>query len=144
MRRELSEKLERLAKLRVYAAARTLGRFGKAVVERRVTVFIVAWARFRMIMIRKYRRARASTKIKAFYLTYKEGQRYRDTLRAVKKVQSILRQYLAARRVRRLRDPYCDMSYKDLKRLLRAEMSKMQKAADGKNFQLAAEIETKM
>ena len=35
-RRELSEKLERLAKLQVDAAARTLGRFGREVAERRL------------------------------------------------------------------------------------------------------------
>ena len=144
MRRELSEKLERLAKLRVYAAARTLGRFGKRVVEQRVAFFIVAWVRFRLIMREKYKRARASTKIQSVLRTFKQRQRYREILKCITKVQSVLRQYIAARKVRKLRDPYCDMSYKDLKRLLRDEISRMQEAAEAKNFQAAAEIETKM
>ena len=44
LRRELSEKLERLAKLRVHAAARTVGRFGKFVAHRRLSALLVTWA----------------------------------------------------------------------------------------------------
>ena len=144
MRRELSEKLERLAKLRVYAAARTLGRFGRAVVERRVTNFVVTWARFRLVMLRKYREMRASTKIKAVYRRYKQRQQYGASRYAIIKIQSIVRQRIAVRRVRKLRDPYCDMSYKDIKKLYRAEVARMQEAADAKDFQVAADIEMKL
>jgi myosin heavy subunit len=144
MRRELSEKLERLAKLRVHAAARTLGRFGKSVVFTRVTSFLVAWARFRLVMLKKYRRMRAASKIGSAYRTHVQIQRYIVARKAVIKIQSRIRHRSAVQRVRKIRDPYCDMTFKELKRLLRSETSQLEKAATDKDFKTAAQLEAKM
>ena len=69
--RSVSEKLERLTKLRVYAAARTLGQFGSGAAERRLASTLVFWVRFRLAVLKKYRRGRASTNIAAAYMIQK-------------------------------------------------------------------------
>lgn len=144
LRRELSEKLERLAKLRVHMAARTVGRFGKFVMHRRLSGLLVAWARFRLVMLEKYRRERASTKIASWQRGSKEAKAYKCTRTAIITIQSLQRKRMAVSAVRKLRDPYCDMTYRDLKELLRNEKVRMKEAVNSKNFRAAADIEAKM
>jgi myosin heavy subunit len=144
LRRELSEKLERLAKLRVYAAARALGRFGKRVVERRLSSLLVNWVRFRLVMLRKYRMHRAGSKLSSLHRMRKQVKLYKATRLAIIKIQSLQRRRLAAQVVRKIRDPFCDMSYKDLKQLWRAEKERMADAVNCQDFRTAAEIEAKM
>eukprot|EP00980_Cylindrotheca_fusiformis_P023371 scaffold10429_cov126-Cylindrotheca_fusiformis.AAC.2 len=144
LRRHLSDKLERLAKLRVHMAARTVGRFGKLVVNRRLSAFLVAWVRFRLHMLEKYRKMKASTKIASWHRGTKETRAYKSTRAAIVTVQSLQRRRTAISTVRKMRDPFCDMTYKDLKKLLKAEKERMKEAVNSKDFRTAADIEAYM
>jgi myosin heavy subunit len=144
IRRELSEKLERLAKLRVYAAARTLGRFGRGVAWRRLATSLVFWMRFRLKVLKKYRRGRASAKIAAAYRMHKQIQLYKSTIMAVVKIQSTQRQLSALQRARKLRDQFYGMTFKDLKQLFRSETSRMEEAVAAKDFRTAADLEARL
>lgn len=144
LRRELSEKLERLAKLRVYAAARTLGRFGRGVAERRLSTLLVLWVRFRLTMLKQYRRGRASAKIVAACRMRKQMQLYKSTRMAVVKIQSIQRRLSAVQHAQKLRDPFYGMTFKDVKQLLRSDTSRMEEAVAAKDFRTAADLEAKL
>jgi myosin heavy subunit len=141
MRRELSEKLERLAKLRVHAAARAVGRFGKSVIYRRLSALLVAWMRFRLRMIKIHRRNRAATNIACLYRMSKAVRLLNTARSAAIKIQSLLRRQIAWKIVRKKRDPFGDMTYKDLKALLKPETARMNDAVKAQDFKLAAEIE---
>jgi myosin heavy subunit len=144
IRRELSEKLERLAKLRVHAAARAIGRFGKSVIYGRLSALFVAWVRFRLHMIKIHRRNRAATKIISSYRMSKAVRLLKTTRRAAIEIQSLLRRRIAMKIVRNKRDPFCDMTFKDLKALLKSETARMNDAVKTQDFKLAAEIEVIM
>jgi myosin heavy subunit len=144
LRRELSDKLERLAKLRVHRAARTISRFGRTVAQRRAAMRLVAWARFRLVMIKYYKAQKASSKISSTYRMHTQKKFLKTFIQAVVKVQSQQRKVASVQVARKLRDPFCDMTYKDLKALLRNETSRMDEAIKGNDFQTAASIEGKM
>jgi myosin heavy subunit len=144
LRRELAQNLERLSKLRVYAGARTIGRFGRFVAHRRGSRLLVAWIRFRLHMSRMHRRDRAASRIGASFRAYGERQKYQRLRRALVVLQSNQRRKDAIQRVRKLRDPYVDMTFEDLTKLLDSEKSRLEEAVKGKNYVLAAELEAKM
>ena len=144
LRRELSDKLERLAKLRVHAAARAIGRFGRSIVRRRLSNLLVAWVRFRLVMLKVYRKKRAATKINSVFRMAREVKKWKGIRLAIIKVQSLHRKRAAVQVVRKMKDPFCDMTYKDLKQLLKAEKTRLSEAVSSKDFRTAAEIEAKM
>lgn len=144
LRRELSDKLERLAKLRVYMAARTIGRFGKAIMQRRLSALLVAWLRFRLVMLKKYKREKAATKIASCYRMRREVVAYKSTRANIVTIQALQRKRGAVVTVRKLRNPYCDMTFKDLKELIKSEKVRLNEAVDAKDFHKAAELEAKM
>ncbi|CAB9513362.1 Unconventional myosin [Seminavis robusta] len=144
LRRELSEKLERLATLRVHRAVRTIGRFGKRVATTRVNRLLVPWIRFRLHMIRLYRKRRAANKVAAAYRGYAQKKRYAAVLVAVIKLQALQRRKAAITYAQHLRDPYLGMTFKDVKRLLAQEQNRLEAAVKEKDFKLAAELETKI
>lgn len=144
LRRELAAKLERLAALKVHAAARTISRFGRFVAERRASKAITAWARFRLLMATKYRRDRAANVIMATYKGYKQQQQYSTMRAVVLALQSHQRRKLATAFVSSLRDPYADYSFKDMKKLHKAELARLDEAVRQKDFKGAAEIEKSM
>lgn len=144
LRRELAEKLERLARLRVHMAARALGRFGRYVIYGRLSTFLVAWMRFRLHMVKKNRTLRAVTKIAANVRKYRQVQAYNKILRGVIKIQSAQRRKQAVQAAVRLRDPFYDMSFKECQSLLQSEQSGLDDAVASKDFALAAKLEAKM
>lgn len=144
LRRELSEKLERLAKLRVLCAARCISRFSRSVVHKRLSRFLVAWARLRLIMLAKKRRRVSSTKISSAFRTYQQKRIYRRTRAGYILLQSHCRRKKAFQRVRKIRDPYCDMTFVDCKRKLINLQSKLDTAVKEKEFRKAALLEAKM
>jgi myosin heavy subunit len=144
LRRELSEKLERLARLRVHAAARTLGRFGKRVVFRRLSKFLVSWGRFRLRMRKQYRETKAANKLAAAIRRFKQEQLYATVRWGVIQIQSEHRRKRAIHRTKLLRDPYCEMSFRECRRLLRSEQARLDDAVKTKNFRMAAKLEVKM
>jgi myosin heavy subunit len=144
LRRELSDKLERLAKLRVHRAARTLGRFGRSVATRRASALLVNWMKFRLHMIKKNRAYRASTKIGATYRMHVQVKHLKLSVAAAVKIQSLQRQVSAKLVAAKLRDPYYGMTHKDLKKRLRSEISAMEKAIENQDFKKAATIEEGM
>jgi len=144
LRRELAEKLERLAQLRVHMAARTLGRFGSYVAAKRASSFLVVWVRFRLHMLKKIRRNRAATKLAASLRRYRQLQTYKMVMRSVVRIQSEQRRKLAIDYARKLRDPYIDKSFQECQNLLKSERSRLEDAVTSKDYSLAGELETKM
>ena len=144
LKRELSDKLERLAKLRVHRAARTLGRFGRNVAQRRASKLLVTWVKFRLVIIQKHRVYRSSTKIAAAFRMHVQVKILKTAIKAAVTIQSLYRRISAKLVVAKLRDPYYGMNHKDLKKLLRSETSAMEKAIENKDFTKAATIEEGM
>jgi myosin heavy subunit len=144
LRRELSEKLERLAKLRVHRAARTIGRFGRATAHRRASSYLVAWMRFRLVMRKKYKIANASTVISSAFRMHLQRQNFNSAKIALVRIQSYQRMIASKKIARKLRDPFCDMSRKDLKSLLKQEKNNIDQAVKSKNFAAAAASEARL
>jgi myosin heavy subunit len=144
LRRELSDKLERLAKLRVQASARILTRFGRTVVYRKLAAFLVAWTRLRLVLLNKKRAIRAANTLARTVRGFQQRKSYRNTLRAVILIQSQQRRRLAVKRCQKLNDPYCDMIFRECKRLLASEQERIEKAAQDKDFERAKNLEEKM
>jgi myosin heavy subunit len=144
LRRELSDKLERLAKLRVRAAARCIGKFGKAVVLRRLSSLLVSWVRFRLNMLKKHRINYGLSRLQAIIRRRRLSRRYAVVRSKAVVIQSLQRRRIATRRVRKMRDPYFDHSYKDVKELLKVEKAAMEAAVKMQDFVLAAKQETQV
>ena len=141
LRRELATKLERLSALKVHAAARIVSRFGRFVARRRAASGLTAWARFRLHMIMKHRRDRAVTKIVATYRRSKQLRQFFAMRKVVLTLQAHQRRRAAAELVRKLRDPYGDLTFKEMKKLHKTELARLDEAVKRKDFKTATEIE---
>lgn len=144
LKRDLASKLETLAHLRIHAAARVVGKFGRKVARTRAGKLLSSWGRLRVILIHKHRRIRASNKIAATYRMFKGKKEYKSILLCVVKLQCLGRRVVACVRVRRQRDPYCELTFTELDVLHKKELSRMDAAVNSKDFQLAAEIEKQL
>jgi len=91
-----------------------------------------------------YRRNNAATTIVAVFRGSKQKKVFRTFRRAIVLLQAEQRRKLAIARVRKIRDPYCDMTFKECKSLLKTEQSSLEKAVAEKDFRLAATLEAKM
>ena len=141
LRRDLAAKLDRMALLRVHCAARTVSKFGRFVAERRASKVITCWARFRIHLLRKYHEQAAVTKIASIWKMRKAVLEYKTSQQAVLKLQTLCRKRLAIKFVRKLRDPYEEMSFKDLELLYQEKNECLEVAVQSKNFQIAAAME---
>mmetsp|Transcript_2111 Transcript_2111/g.4695 ORF Transcript_2111/g.4695 Transcript_2111/m.4695 type:complete len:2680 (-) Transcript_2111:336-8375(-) len=144
LKRDLASKLELLAHIRVHAAARVVGRFGRKVARKRASNLLTAWGRLRVHVLRKNRAIAASSKIASTYRMSKTRQGYRVQLNAIVRLQCVGRRAVACEVVRRIRDPYWDTSFKELDVLYKEEIDRMETAVESKDFQLAAAIEKKL
>ncbi len=144
LRRELATKLERLAKLRVLAAGRTLTRFGRRVARRRAATLLSTWLKFRLFLKRKRRRNKAATLLAAWFRSYTQRRRFVLFRESTIKVQSLQRQISAKARVRKIRDPYGDMTYDQLRELLKSERERLEGFVRDKMFQAAAKLEKRV
>lgn len=144
LRRDLSDKLERLASLRVHAAVRTIGRFGRVVAKARVNRLLVAWVRFRLHMLKLNHQRKAVNKIAATYRARLYKQKYIATLKNIIKIQALQRGKVAKVYAEKIRDPFMGMTYQDMKNLLASEQAELDSAVKKKDFKAAAEMETKM
>mmetsp|Transcript_31170 Transcript_31170/g.59243 ORF Transcript_31170/g.59243 Transcript_31170/m.59243 type:complete len:905 (+) Transcript_31170:1127-3841(+) len=144
LKRDLASKLETLAHLRVRAAARVLGKVGRKIARERASRLLTAWMRLRLILIRKHREIAAANKISSVHRMYVIRKSYKTTLQSAIRIQSLCRRLIAYERVRKLRDPYSDMSFKELDILHKEEVARMETAVDAKDFKTAADIEKKL
>lgn len=144
VRRVLADKLERLAKLRVHAASRTLGRFGRQVAKSRVSKLIATWIRFRLHMRAYYRRINGANKICATFKMSQHRKSFLAIRRKVVLVQAQQRRRRAAKMARKIRDPFFDVTLSECRTLLKQEHLCLEEAVASNNFQLAASIESKM
>lgn len=144
LRRELADKLERLAKLRVQSAARTVGRFGRRMCHQRLSQLLVSWIRFRLHMLSTYRRRRAATKLSSKYRCYQARASFVEQRSATIKVQSIQRRIQAKQYVRLMRDPFCDTSYQECRAMLRKGKTRLEEAVAKKDFRTASKLEAEM
>ena len=95
-------------------------------------------------MIKVQRRKRAASKIAATYRMSKAARSLVTARSAAVKMQSLARRRIAVEVARKKRDPYCDMTLKDLKELLKSETERMNEAVAAQDFKLAADIEGAM
>jgi myosin heavy subunit/signal-transduction protein with cAMP-binding, CBS, and nucleotidyltransferase domain len=144
LRRELATKLERLARLRVHTAGWTVTRFGRLVAHRRVSKVLVAWVRFRLVLIRKKRREAAANKLAAFYRSYKQRRDFLFIVKYIVRLQTLQRRLGAKLRVQKLRDPFGDMTYDQVKALLQSEQERLDGYVKDKMFQAAAKLEPRI
>jgi myosin heavy subunit len=144
LRRELSDKLERLAKLRVYRAARTLTRFGSKIARRRAGTAIAFWFRFRRRMRASARLKNSASKIAAFARGRYQRKLYSKVVQDLIIVQAHARRRIVLKRVREMKDPFADMTYGDCKKVLAAETQRMNLALKKNDFQLAKDIKAKL
>lgn len=105
---------------------------------------LVPFIRFRMHMLRLYRKRRAANKIAALRRAYVQKKKYVSLRSAVIQLQSFQRRKAATSYVETLRDPYIRMTYKEVKKLLAKERSRLEVAVRNKDFKAAAELEAKM
>ena len=144
MRRELSDKLEKLARLRVHAASMTLCRFAHHIIDSRLSRLLVTWVRFRLRMRKKYREAKAASLMAAWVRRCRQQNTYNKLRQAFVMLQAEQRRKLAAAKVLRIRDPYYVCSYKDCKTMLKTELDRLEEAVKSKKFRRAADLEAKM
>jgi myosin heavy subunit len=144
LRRELADKLDRLAKLRVQAAARTLTRSGRRFVITAMSGFISAWVRFRLHMIRRNRQHRAATRIASVYRRRHDQKHFVALKRGIVTIQSYQRGKIAVHTVRKIRDPFYDLSFRECQQLLSKQHDELNKAIEQSDFRLAAELEAQM
>ena len=117
LRRRLADKLERLALLRVHCAARNVGRFGRLVVERRASILLISWCRFRLQLLKKYREHKAASKIQATFKMQKQKFVFKATIFVAIQIQAFARKSQAVEYTERLRDPYGHMTFHEVEQL---------------------------
>jgi myosin heavy subunit len=144
LRRELADKLEILAKLKIQQAARTIGRFGRMVAEDRASSLLTAWGRCRVHMLRLYYARLAVARIYATYRMYKQQQCFNAIVFTAVKLQSLQRKAMAKEVAKKLRDPYGDMDFDQLEQVYVEMLSKLDEAVIQKQFQIAAQMEIDM
>ena len=144
LRHELSDKLERLAKLRVNAAGKTLCRFGRKIVHERLSVFLVTWSRFRLFLKKKARERHSASKVAASFRRFKARKLYTSFLLSVIALQSAYRRKMATALLKKLKDPFHDMSFRQCRQLLRQQTKQLEVAVGQKDFRSAAELESKI
>ncbi|KAL7551539.1 hypothetical protein ACHAWF_014727, partial [Thalassiosira exigua] len=144
LKRDLASKLEVLAHLRVRAAARVVGRFCRGVAHDRAGCLLTAWGRLRLILMRKRRKIAAANKIASIRRMLRRRRSYRNALRSIVRLQCLGRRIVAVEKVRVLRDPYFDMTFKELDVLYNDEVARMESAVSAKDFNTAAKIEQKL
>lgn len=141
LRHELASKLERLLLLRNRSSARTLGRFGRMVAQRRASNLLTSWAKLRVLRIRKYYRLSAAKKITAFVRMVNDRSVFRVKKNLAIKLQSFQRRRQALNLAMRLRDPFGHLSFDELTALHQAESKRLEKAVEEKDFKGAVELE---
>ena len=144
LKRDLAKKLELLARLRVCAAARVVRSFGRAVARDRASRLLTAWARLRLVLLRKRREVAAANTLASAFRMSQTRKAYKMALRAVVRLQCLGRRVVACEQVRVLRDPFFDMTFKELDKLHKEEVARMEQAIDTKDFKTAADIEKKL
>jgi len=144
VRYELATKLEALVQLRLRAAARTVTRFGRTVAQQRALRVLVPWCRWRLRVLRQRRNVRCATQLAASYRRYRQTRRYRGTIHQVVILQKYVRRCLATKRVQKLRDPYGEYTYRQMKELLASEQSRLDGLVNDKLYTAAARLEPKI
>lgn len=144
LRRTLADKLDRLAKLRVHVAARTITRFGRRVVRKQMAGFLVTWIKFRLYVIRWKRKQQAATTLASCARRRQCQKQYMTVRYGVVKVQALQRAKLATHKVMKIRDPFYDMEFKECKELLLSQQKQLETAVASRNYREAAELETQM
>merc|ERR1712127_233359 len=95
----------------------------------------------RLHFVRKYYRKRACAKIMATYRMYKQLLTYSVMKSAAVRIQTLIRQKLAVKKVNKLRDPYGEYSFKDMEKMVNGKKKLLEKAVEQKKFGFAAELE---
>jgi hypothetical protein len=144
LRRELSDKLERLAKLRVHRAARTLTKFGSKVARRRGGTFVALWIAFRLRIRARNRQQKSASKIAALARGRYQRKRFSKFMFGVVGIQAHRRRIIVQARMRKLTEPFIDLTFKECKKLLADETQRMKEAFESNDLQLAKDIEAKL
>lgn len=95
-------------------------------------------------MLKMHKRNKAANKLAAAYRSSRQRRVYVSFLRSIVLLQSSQRRKEAIERARKLRDPYCDLTFQECKKALKIEEGRLEKAVASKDFKAAAELEVKM
>ena len=90
------------------------------------------------------RRIKAANTIGATFRSYQQRRVYVTFLRAIICLQAIQRGKMALEMTMKLRDPFCKLSFKDCKNLLKKQEKLLEVAVAQKDFTAAAKLEEKM
>jgi myosin heavy subunit len=144
LKRELASKLEALVSLRVRRAARVVGKFGRKVAQTRASKLLTSWAKLRLHLLNLHRQNAAANRIASTYRMHRDRKCYKAKLSFAVKLQCLMRKAMACELVKRMRDPYSDMAFKDLDNLYKDQLARMEDAVSSKDFALAANIEKEL
>ena len=144
LRHELATKLEILEMLKVRMAGRVLSKFGRIVARNRAALLLTEWGRLRLHFIRKHHKNQACAKIIATYRMYKLEVAFAHSRRAAIRIQTFFRWILAVKKVKKLRDPYGEYTFKDMEKMVNSKKKVLEKAVEQKKFGFAAELEATM
>jgi len=144
LRKELADKLANLSILRVKAAARAITKFGKAVARNRAAQLITLWSCYRLHILKVNRCVRASTKIASVFRVVAPRKKLKFAIQTTIILQSYFRIVQAKNVVKKVRDPYGDLSFDELHNLYQTMEATMSDAISSKDFRRAAEIENDM
>eukprot|EP00546_Thalassionema_frauenfeldii_P018291 CAMPEP_0178895794 /NCGR_PEP_ID=MMETSP0786-20121207/788_1 /TAXON_ID=186022 /ORGANISM="Thalassionema frauenfeldii, Strain CCMP 1798" /LENGTH=196 /DNA_ID=CAMNT_0020566071 /DNA_START=225 /DNA_END=812 /DNA_ORIENTATION=+ len=112
--------------------------------HQRAASLLVAWLSFRLMLLRRKRRRTSASKMAAHYRRYRQQRRYRLLIAAVVRIQTVQRRIAAKARVQKLRDPYGEYSFQEMKALLKKEQSRLQGLVEDKLYTAAARLEPKI
>ena len=141
IRRDMSDKLDKLLYLRHATSARVLQVFWKGILRHRAALKLNSVARM-SLQKRRFMHAKASAlKLQAHYRGWKEAKRYRHVINSVANIQRIAMGRVARILARKLRSPYNRMTYEELTVRLRGAQSDLAVAFGEQNFLRCAELE---
>jgi hypothetical protein len=95
-------------------------------------------------MLKKKRIRDAANKISSKFRGYRQQRKYQRTRNGFITCQASVRRKIAVKRVRKIRDPYCDLSFRECKQLMNNVQAKLDQAVKEKDFRRAALLETKV
>jgi len=112
--------------------AHTLTNFSKRAACRRLTRLLVARICFLLYTLKKYREMRAAMNWATTYRAKNQRMKHRLLTIGCTNFQAQQRRKMAVQRVRKIRDPFCDMSFKDCQQHRRVQEKDLDEAGRSK------------
>jgi hypothetical protein len=99
---------------------------------------------FRLFMLRRKRHHAAATRLSSLARRHQCQKKYALIRRSIISIQARQRSKLAAYRVKKIIDPFFDLSFQDCTKLLTLKQEELQTAIGTNDFHQAAALEAEM